>query len=82
MLPLTPAYFCLVLVLLPAVVAAHGNHASVVHLATLHVLPWLSDRPVVVVLLAMLYVLGMWWAWKRLQARAEAEEAERLGKHR
>ena len=65
MLPLTLAYFCLSLVL-PAA-SAHGNHASVVHLATLHVLPWLSDRPVVVVLLAILYVVAMWYAWRRLQ---------------
>ena len=64
----------LALLLLPSVALAHGNHASIVHLATLHVLPWISDRPYLVTLLACAYVALLWYAYRRLLARERAEE--------
>lgn len=60
------------LVVLPAAVA-HGNHASIVHLVTLHVLPWISDRPIMMVMLACAYVALLWYAYQRLLARENAE---------
>ena len=63
---------CVAQVLLPAALA-HGNHASIVHLVTLHVLPWISDRPIMMVILACAYVALLWYAYQRLLAREKLE---------
>jgi hypothetical protein len=63
------------LLLLPSAALAHGNHASIVHLVTLHVLPWISDRPYLMGLLVCAYLAFLWYAYRRLLARETAEES-------
>ncbi len=63
------------LLLLPSAALAHGNHASIVHLVTLHVLPWISDRPFLVSLLVFAYFVFLWYAYRKLVAREDAEES-------
>ena len=73
---LTQPYFMVgVLLLLPGATLAHGNHASIVHLITLHVLPWISDQPYLVALLVCVYFAFLWYAYRRLLARETAEES-------
>ena len=67
------------LVLLPAALA-HGNHASIVHLVTLHVLPWISDRPIMMVMLGCAYVALLWYAYQRLLAREHSEANSTQGR--
>jgi hypothetical protein len=67
---------CGALALVPTA-AAHGNHASIVHLVTLHVFPWISDRPYLVMLLAVGYIALLYIAYQRLLAREGKEEQER-----
>eukprot|EP01046_Picozoa_sp_COSAG06_P056177 COSAG06_NODE_10547_length_1661_cov_0.969270_2_plen_94_part_00 len=50
------------------------------HLVTLHVFPWISDRPYLVMLLAVGYIALLWFAYQRLLAREGKEEQERSTK--
>ena len=59
---------------------AHGHH-GIVHIVTLHFLPWISDRPWLVALVAVLYGALVWWAYRRL-VRRESEEEELLAAQR
>ena len=64
----------------PTFVDGHGHH-GIVHIVTLHFLPWISDRPWLVVLVAVLYGALCVWAYRRL-VRRESEEEELLAAQR
>jgi hypothetical protein len=59
---------------LPTAVEAHGQH-GLVHLVTLHLLPWLSDRPYLLALVVCGYGLLLVWAYRTFVARSQEEEA-------
>ena len=70
----------LLLLAAPTFVEGHGHH-GIVHIVTLHFLPWISDRPWLVALVAVLYGALVLWAYRRL-VRRESEEAELLAAQR
>ena len=59
---------------LPAPAAAHGHH-GLVHIVTLHFLPWLRDWPLVAALCIAVYAWLMWAAWGKLRKLSGQEEA-------